>query len=247
MDIKRPHSAPGLLETTGMDYDASSEAPSYDYTTSSDTDGEHEPEGEEFRRNKKNDTSKHHGCLSRVEHQVRSNLRRYQLTASTALRHALITQYAHGLRILTVQAMEGLMEGEPNASKPPPTLMEENPYESFLHFTGGVEPGSLKNEVSVENEGNPTPEQVLSFDLGSQDGKFSLNEFATLSVDQGESSFTQHSSFDQQSPGDSEELLAGNRRLHRKDASYYFGPSQDLKDEDGDALITARARVSRDV
>jgi len=144
--------------------------------------------------------------------------------------------------------MEGLIEGEPNASKPPPTPMEGNPYESFLHFTGGVEPGLLEiEEVSVENKGNTTSEQVLSFDLGAQDGKFSLNEFTTLSVDQGESSFTQHSSFDQQSPGDSEELLARNRRLHRKDASYYFKPSQDLKDEDGDALITARARVSRDV
>ncbi|XPS81690.1 hypothetical protein M3J09_013618 [Ascochyta lentis] len=71
-------------------------------------------------------------------------------------------------------------------------------------------------------------------------------DIAIVSIDRNETLSTLPLSLSQQDPKSSQTSPQDSRKLHRKKA-YYFSLSQDLRDADGNALITARARVSREV
>lgn len=271
MNANRRNSAPAILKTPHGD-DAFGDAPLYDYTTSSDTsetgsssgentDGENEYEdwpdimcedtqhcyptclNGKCKGHLQNDSIEKHQCSQCIE-SVRNTSSFCSSTIRATTKHARTVQCVETLGVIEqILKVDGGNDNERF-----PAFTEDS------HFEDALSPAADTNSESTGNSRNVSgkdgDENLPTRDLSSvKQHRYSdpsQAEVATSAVDRNQDYFTPLPSFDRQGPEGPNRTLHGKKRLHRQE-SYYFSLSQDLRHANGDALIIAKVRVSRDI
>ncbi|KAF2623154.1 hypothetical protein BU25DRAFT_414661 [Macroventuria anomochaeta] len=273
VDSARPHSAPATLERWEEHDFAWSDAASYDYTTSSETDEECQPD--EINSEQANPQHGHElwsdvsledvtHCFIACSHEVCKALIERRLYDKVVKNHKCaecksklpLKLSRHAITVPTTtdhvrlaqyaRDLRGMMK---EAMDRFVACQGTEPFPTYTEkdYVEGVDRESPRNghvASAVHEDDKSNVHTSSDHQKLNGDGSSSF-ETGASSIDQHASFSTLSSSTNQHESEGPDRICHKNRRIHRKEACY-FGVSEDL-DTEGRPLVTRRARVRRDI